>query len=306
MAIPTSRTKEAAVAAIDKDKCNGCGLCVDVCKDFGFVVIDNKASISKHPLFGCVGCGHCMAICPKSAIRIEGRAISNDDLIPLPDMDETFTYESLFRFLQRRRSIREFGEKTVEPALIDKIIAAVTTAPMGIPPSDVHVLVLNTKEKVYQFVADFCAFLEGSKWFVSKWFLTLMRPFWGKINDKMFRRFIRPLIYCFIDEMKKGNNLLTYEAPVAMYFYGTPFSDPADPVVAATYAMIAAESLGLSTCMIGSIHPLIQYGRAARKLREKYGIRYKSRAGLFVIMGYSRITYQKGIRRTLATVDFKK
>jgi nitroreductase len=57
--------------------------------------------------------------------------------------------------------------------------------------------------------------------------------------------------------------------------------DVADPIVAATYAMIAAESLGLGTCMLGAKHPLIQNGKAAQKFREKHGIRYKSREGLF-------------------------
>jgi nitroreductase len=68
--------------------------------------------------------------------------------------------------------------------------------------------------------------------------------------------------------------------------------------------MIAAEALGLGTCMLGAIHPFIQYGKSAQKLREKYGISYKSREGIFLIMGYPRIEYKKGIRRTLASVKF--
>jgi hypothetical protein len=31
------------------------------------------------------------------------------------------------------------------------------------------------------------------RWFVSDWFLALMRPFWGKENDEMFRGFVKPL-----------------------------------------------------------------------------------------------------------------
>jgi nitroreductase len=164
--------------------------------------------------------------------------------------------------------------------------------------------VLDSKEKVHGFSKDYCDSLEKMKWFVSGWFLALMRPFWGKSTDELFRKFLRPLIYAYTGKMKKGEDKVMYGAPAAFYFYGSPFTDPADPIVAATYAMIAAESLGLGTCMIGGIHPLIQNGKAAKKLREKYRIKFKSREGLFLLVGYSRFTYQKGIRRNFARIDF--
>jgi len=67
---------------------------------------------------------------------------------------------------------------------------------------------------------------------------------------------------------------------------------------------LPAEALGLGTCMLGGMqHPLIQNGRAARRFREQQGIRFASREGLIVIMGYPRVVYRKGIRRSLAAVD---
>jgi nitroreductase len=153
------------------------------------------------------------------------------------------------------------------------------------------------------FASDFCKFLESQQWLVSKWFTLLMRPFWGKTNDELFRKFLRPLVRVYIDSMKKGDNVVTYDAPVTLYFYGSPYADPDDPTIAATYAMLAAESLGLGTCMIGGIHPFLQNGTAAKKFREKHGIRYKSREGLFVIIGYPKVKFKKGIRRTFANVD---
>ena len=303
MPIPTSRTQETGQITIDTEKCNGCGLCADVCKDFGIILKDGKAIVSDHQIFGCIACGHCMAICPKGAIKIEGRFTSPADLFPLPDKADMASYDSLMTLFQRRRSIREFKDMPVEQELIDKIIAAASTAPMGIPPSDVSILVLNGKEKVARFSRDYCDYLESLKWMISGWFLTLMRPFWGKSNTDMFRDFIRPLINTYTGNMKKGENVVMYDAPLALYFYGSPYTDPADPIVAATYAMTAAESLGLGSCMLGGIHLFIQSGRAAKKFREKQGIRCKSREGLFLIIGHPRIKYQHGIRRTFANVD---
>ena len=76
----------------------------------------------------------------------------------------------------------------------------------------------------------------------------------------------------------------------------------ADPIIAATYAMMAAEALGLGTCMLGTVHPLIQNGNMAKKFRKKYGIKYTSREGLFVAFGYKSVKYSKGINRTFASV----
>ncbi len=305
MAIPTSRTKDKAEIRINENKCTGCGLCVSVCKDFGIEIANDKVKVNNYPVFGCIGCGHCMAICPSGAIEIFGRTLSPDDLFDLPDKVNSATYEDVQFLMQRRRSIREFKETPVDDDLTKKILDAAQTAPMGLPPSDVNVLVMKSKDKVRAFAEDFCSYLESMKWLVSDWFLLLMRPFWGKANDEMFRKFIKPMLHIFTENMRNGINLVTYDAPLAMYFYGSPYTDPADPIVAATYAMLAAETLGIGTCMIGSIHPFIQKGRKAKEFREKQGIRFTSQEGLFVIFGYPQVKYNKGIRRTFASIEVK-
>jgi nitroreductase/NAD-dependent dihydropyrimidine dehydrogenase PreA subunit len=304
MAIPTTRTKVNAQIILHQEKCSGCGSCVDVCKDFNLEIIDKRVHLSDKSVFGCIGCGHCMAVCQHDAIEINGREISKADLFILPDKKDLPEFKQLLALFQSRRSIREFKNQSVEPEKIKLILEAAATSPMGLPPSDVHVVVFDSREKNRQFATDYSNFLNKMKWLVSPWFLTLMRPFWGKTNDEMFKGFVKPLFRVFVEEMKKGNNWINYDAPLAMYFYGSPFTDPADSIVAATTAMYAAESLGLGTCMLGGIHPMIQYGKQARKLREKYGIKFPSREGLFVIFGYADVKYHKGIKRSFADINF--
>lgn len=303
MAIPTTRTKEKATISIDTDKCTSCGQCVVVCNDFSLCLENDKVRISNTPAFGCIGCGHCMAICPTGAIEISGREISKGDLFDLPPEKSAANYEQLLALFQSRRSVREFLDKEIEPEIAEKILDAAKTSPMGLPPSDVNVLLLDSKEKTRKFAVDFCEYLKGMKWFVSKCFLTLMRPFWGKTNDEMFKGFVSPLFDVYIKNMNVGVNLVNYDAPLAMYFYGSPYTDPADPIIAATTAMYAAESLGLGTCMLGGVHPLIQNGKKAKRFREKHAIKYASREGLFVIFGYPAVKYRKGIKRTFASTS---
>jgi nitroreductase/NAD-dependent dihydropyrimidine dehydrogenase PreA subunit len=302
MAIPTSRTHQSAIISIDINKCDGCGECVKACSDFSFEIEDKKVKLTDNSIFGCVACGHCMMACPQGVIAVEGRTLSPVQLFELPDKNSVTTYESLLSLLQRRRSIREFKDKPVENEKVNQILEAAQTAPIGIPPSDVHVVILENKKHVRTFAEDFSNYLKNIRWMSSRWFLALMRPFWGKVNDEMMREFIKPVFDIYVDEMEKGNNWINYDAPLAMYFYGSQYADPADPIIAATYAMLAGESLGLGTCMLGAVHPFIQNGKKARQFREKWGIKQKSREGLFVIFGYANVHYKKGVKRTFADI----
>jgi len=302
MSIPTTRDKKPANISINTDKCTGCGLCVDVCKDFGLEIVDHKVAISDKPIFGCIACGHCMMVCPTDVIAIEGRTLAPVQLFNLPDKSTVPSYESLLAMLYRRRSVREFKDKPVEKEKINQILEAAQTAPMGLPPSDVHVVVLENKVQVHAFASDFSNYLSSIRWMTSNWFMALIRPFLGKANDEMMHSFVKPVFNNFVDSMNKGHNWINYDAPLAMYFYGSPYSDPADPIIAATYAMLAGESLGLGTCMLGAIHPFIQNGKKARLFREKWGIKYQSREGLVVIFGYADVHYSQGVKRTFADI----
>ena len=66
--------------------------------------------------------------------------------------------------------------------------------------------------------------------------------------------------------------------------------------------MLAGESLGLGTCMLGGVHPLIQNGKKAKIFRENWGIKFPSQEGLIVVFGYPAVKYKKGVRRTFADV----
>lgn len=291
---------------INHDACSGCGLCVAVCKNFGLRLDNGKARLADTSIFGCIGCGHCMAICPNKAVEVCGRTLTPEHIFPLPRQSSRASYEQLLELLQHRRSAREFLDTPVEPHLAEKILEAAITAPSGLPPSDVNVLVLDSLEKNRAFILDFCEYLKSIRWITSSLFLAMMRPFWGKNNDELFRNFIKPALAAFVGGMDKGVNIITYDAPLVMYFYGSPYSDPADPIIAATYAMLSAESLGLGACMIGSIHPLIQYGKKARLFRQKHDIKYASKEGLFVIFGHPAVAYNNGIKRTFASVSYAR
>ena len=56
---------------IDKDRCDGCGLCVDACAEGALALIDGKAELIREDY--CDGLGNCLPHCPQNAITIEVR-----------------------------------------------------------------------------------------------------------------------------------------------------------------------------------------------------------------------------------------
>jgi ferredoxin len=53
--------------AVDPEKCDGCGICVEHCFVGEMAVSEGRAVVSQ----GCKGCGRCVEVCPKGALRLE-------------------------------------------------------------------------------------------------------------------------------------------------------------------------------------------------------------------------------------------
>lgn len=301
MSVVTSRSgTENGRIIINHEKCNLCGLCVKVCKDFSLFIEDKTLKVSDRPLFGCIGCGQCVAVCPRDAIMVEGRTLSPGDFEPLK-ADHLPDYTSLYQLMLNRRSIRDFRDKPVPREITEQILAMAVTAPMGLPPSDVGVMVLEGKEKVRAFSFDFIDMLQRAKWMASPLALNLMRPFIGKDNYLMFKSFIIPMVNFFSETREKEQNYLLYDAPLAMMFYDN-LSDPADPYIAATYATLAAESLGLGACMIGSVGPFLK--NMGSDFRKKYHLPARMRDSIMVVFGYPQVKYRKTIKRSFERVFY--
>jgi len=59
------------IIKIDRDKCNGCGLCVNACVEGAIKLINGKATLISEAY--CDGLGACLPACPTNAITIEQR-----------------------------------------------------------------------------------------------------------------------------------------------------------------------------------------------------------------------------------------
>lgn len=301
MAIKTRRAQDHGIVQINHEGCNLCGLCVEVCKGNPLYIENDRVQVDQSRLFGCIGCGQCAAICPKNCITVNGRTLTAADFIATPKKELRAGYDQLYNLMFARRSVRNFKREPVTQEMIEQILDAASTAPMGLPPSEVEVLVLNGFDRVQEFAADFTAYLQRMKWLFSPLVLALWRPFIGKEAYELMRSFMSPLPDVFKEARERGEDWLLYGAPLAMYFHCSPTADPADPLIPAVYAMLAAESLGLGSCMIGTIAPMLKH---KSPINVKYGIPPANNQGVMLIIGHPAYKYQRAIKRTFADVRY--
>jgi ferredoxin len=301
MATPLPSTHpgpSTATVSIDRDLCTDCLTCAKVCFGKPLDVVGGRVEIDPDRLFGCIACGACMSVCPSGAISVTGRDLSPDDVRPLRPADERASYDQLVALLEHRRSTRRFTESEVSNEAVERILDASLTGPMGIPPSEVGVLLLDGRDRVREFSSDTIAWMRA----VNRWLrpmFPLFRPFMSRVDYTMFRDFIFPALDAYFEQQDRGVDWLMYDAPLAMVFYGTGLNDPADPYIPATLSMVAAESLGLGSCMLGFAGYGVFY---SKRLRRKWGLPQKVRPGIAVIYGHPATRPRNSVRRRFSAV----
>lgn len=284
---------------IDKEKCTKCGTCLEICLHYlktdeqGFPVGD------KNSIEGCIQCGNCMMLCPNDAIEIKGGDISKGHLRELsPNLPDFDAINSLFL---KRRSCRKFSEQEVSREAIDRILQAAATAAVSIPPSEVKVLVIQGREKVQEFADDLIKAMKDFIKMMNPTMFGIIRLMAGKASYKMLKEFVLPLSKEVVEKREQGIDYLFYDAPSVVMFYGTELTDKDDWILAANQAIIAAEAMGLGTCIIGFVGEILKMNK---KLRKKYGILKSDKVGTGFVLGYPVIKFRKAFQRNFKEVKF--
>jgi NAD-dependent dihydropyrimidine dehydrogenase PreA subunit/nitroreductase len=286
---------------VDLETCLGDGICADVCPENCLEMIDEKAATVEDRADHCIMCGQCVAVCPTDSLQMpELPAEDFRDLTRLP-----FGYDQFSDFLKLRRSVRVFKDKPVERELIEKILEAASTAPMGLPPHSTEVVVIDQREELdillKEVVKDYTRTVKA---FSSPIGRAIVRLSAGAEDFALLKDYIVDLArYANEAYHRDGTDRYMYKAPVVMLFHGNRWamSYEENAHLICNYAMLTAVSLGLGNTIIGLLPPIVDRSKV---LRERYGIPKDNKVCTSLILGYPKYRYKKSIHRDLAGVQY--
>ena len=286
---------------VNLDTCTGDGICGEVCPENALELVNEKAATVEDRMGSCIFCGQCVAVCPTESLTMPKLEMEDfSRLEPRP-----FGYDELFEFLRLRRSVRAFKDRPVEREVIDKILEAACTAPMGLPPHTTEVVVIDDPEEREFLLEELVVHYDS-----------MIKAFSNPVGRAMVRLSTGAEIYGmlknhiidtarFANELyrRDGTDRYMYHAPALMIFHGSRWgmSYQENAHLVCHHAMLAAVSLGLGTTIIGMIPPVVD---RSKDLRARYGIPKDHRVLTSLILGYPKYKYRQGIRRDLAGVTY--
>lgn len=291
------------VNTVNQQTCIKCSSCIDVCPnkiiEMGqaseVIFNSNKQSL-------CVKCGHCMAICPTKSIKIADLSYE-ENFIKLPEtlVDEN----SFFDFLSTRRSIRLFQDKPVPRELLEKIINAVSMAPMGFPPHKTEITVAQNKSVINEALKYMIkSYQDLEKGMKNPMIRSIIRFSVNRETFNSIKNHVLPIMKIGLPYMEKTrDDIITRGAPAMLIFHAnkTAESHTEDLYICLAYGLLAAHSLGLGATAIGLVPPVIERNKSLRKM---FQIPSKNEVLAAMVVGYPKHSFKRGIRRELRNVSW--
>jgi len=288
---------------INGETCETCGLCAEVCPNR--ILEAEKGTVPtflQDRLGLCVTCGHCMAVCPTRSIQVPGLSYDKD-FYDLPQ-GEPGT-QGFFDLIASRRAIRLYRKKPVPRDVLERIVQAVSLAPMGFPPHKCEVTVVETREAIERGLPHMVSFYEDlERWMTQRISRFFMKRRMSEETFSTLENHVVPEIRLLLPAMKREEiDLIARGAPALFLFHAGRRSEnhSEDALIALTYAFLAAHALGLGATPISLIPPAVERVPA---LRELFRIPDGNEIVASMIAGYPRVRFKRGIRRELAGVTY--
>ena len=129
---------------VDQQKCTRCGQCAQDCPSR---IIEQAGDavpvIRPENEERCIRCQHCLAVCPAAAIHIFGRDPANSiqlQAASFPKLDQ------MLNLVRGRRSVRKYKDENVDPALLQRLLAALGNVPSAVNRMPLIFQVIDDKD----------------------------------------------------------------------------------------------------------------------------------------------------------------
>ncbi len=285
---------------VNHETCKACAFCVKACPN-SLLELTTEKKIVFRPEFSdlCVTCGHCMAVCPTASMHIEGLDYERD-FYDVPKKSQPFDFMD---FVKNRRAIRNYKSKPLPDDVIDTILEGITMAPMGFPPHKTQVTVVTDKEVLQKAQKIMTKFYIDLGKMMKKSFIRFMMK--RKVSEETFstiKNHVVPSLSDRIDFYEENKiDAILRNAPVLFIFHASKTSEnhSEDAMIALTYGVLTAHSLGIGTCPISLV---ISAVNRTPELKNLFKIPEENEVTASFVAGYAKYPYVRGIKRDLKAV----
>ena len=267
--------------AIDQDKCNQCGACVALCNSSNVYEQTDRETLAARP-DACWFCGHCVAVCPTDAIVHSEYSLSD---CPVLNTGVLPAYDSLVAAFRGRRSTRVFKGKPVVRELVHKLTDIARWVPSAGNAQPVDWLAFDDPAQIAALSAETVEFMRQAAGRLRKGGDDAP----GSLEDvEDFERIVR--------QYGLGDDPIFFKAP-ALLLAHVPDNDEFgrdDATYAAYNLILAAERIGLGTCLIGYfVFALDHSTRLCRMLSLPEGRKVE----VALVLGYPKFGFRRHIPR---------
>jgi len=286
---------------INHKTCKKCHLCISICPA---KIIEEKADKTvdfiQKKIHTCLKCSQCMAICETQSILIDGCSYEN-----IFNLNESVVdYEKFYDFLSHRRSVRNFKNKNIEKEKIEKIIEILSLTPFGAKEQSVELTIINNRdiiEKALPIMSDFYNKMES--WLRNPFMKFMIKKNAGIEKYHTITKHLLPRIKLGHYDIKKSGDNITRNAPALILFHSNKLAEEHtnDAYIWLTYVMLAANSIGLGSTIIGLVPPAIN---KTKELKQLFGIPLDNEVVTSLILGYPKYSFKKGIKRPKTKINW--
>ena len=115
------------------------------------------------------------------------------------------------------------------------------------------------------------------------------------------KSFLFPLARKIVATDREGGDQVLHGAPAALLFHTSPWTEPANAIIACTYAMLAAEAAGLGTTMVGCAAPPLQ---RRRDVMARLGVPAGHVPTIVLVVGFPATSYVRAVQRAFPWVSY--
>jgi nitroreductase/NAD-dependent dihydropyrimidine dehydrogenase PreA subunit len=283
---------------IDIEACKRCKLCMEICP-CNVIGINGNVYFIREREHICLKCGQCMAVCSNQAIHVDGLNYE-DNFSKLPC--NSTNYADFINLLATRRSIRNFSNKPLTGSHINQILDSVRYAPFGASPEKMKITVINSRQKIESALPFIEEFLDNIvKWMENPVTSFMIKRKKDKETYNTIRNHIYPIAKTNNYKLENGDRI-TRNAPTLIIFHAMREVEEHtnNSLIYASYAMLAAHSLGLGAAMNGILPAAIN---KLKTVREIFNIPDENEATIALIVGNRKYAYKRIIKRNLPRVE---